>query len=294
MITTPQRILAATDFSDTASHAQRAAVALARAFAAELHFLHVQVLLDDPHLEDSYQTEIQRLLESAEGHKIEAMEAPGNDDELEIHTHLVRGLNAAEVICETCKDLGCDLIVMGTHGRRGIGHMFLGSVTERVVRSASSPVLTIRHDARLPSEGVSRILVPHDFSDESKHAVRYAAAWARAFEAEITLYHVVEPVVYPEFYSVDVLPNEVQGRIRERSIEALDAAAHELLPDVRTYTEVAVGRPADRIVSVATPDRFDLVVMGTRGLSAVEHWLMGSVAENVLRRCQLPLLAVRS
>jgi nucleotide-binding universal stress UspA family protein len=294
MTSIPQRILAATDFSETANHAQRAAVSLARAFDAELHFLHVQVLLDDPHLEESYHTEIQQLLESAKSHKIEAMEKPGEHEQLEIHTHLVRGLAAAEVICETCKDLGCDLIVMGTHGRRGIRHLFLGSVTERVLRSAPSPVLTIRHDARLPSEGVSRILVPHDFSDESRGALEYAAAWARAFEAELTLFHVVEPVVYPEFYSVDVLPNEVQNRIEKRSIEALDAAAHELLPGIQSFTEVAVGRPADRIVAAASPDRFDLAIMGTRGLSAVEHLLMGSVAENVLRRCQLPLLAVRS
>jgi len=294
MTTTPQRILAATDFSDTANHAQLAALELARAFGAQLHILHVQILLDDPHLDQEQLTQLQRLLETAEGHKKRALEAPAETREVEVHTHLVRGLSAAEVISETCAELDCDLIVMGTHGRRGLGHLFLGSVTESVVRTAPAPVLTVRPDARLPSDGVSRILVPHDFSEQSSEAVRHAGAWAQAFDAEVTLYHVVEPVVYPEFYSVDLLPDEMRGRIKERSLEALQKASDELLPGVKTHVEVVVGRASEKIVDAAEPDRFDLVVMGTKGLSAVEHLLMGSVAENVLRRCRLPLLAVRS
>ncbi len=294
MTTTPERILAATDFSDTAVHAQRAAVELAHAFGAELHVLHVQVLLDEPHLDEEQLAKIQRLLEPAEGKKRRVLETPTVDRRIEFHTHLVRGLNAAEVISETCGNLNCDLIVMGTHGRRGLGHLFLGSVTEKVVRSAPAPVLTVRPDARLPSDGVSRIMVPHDFSEQSAEAVSHAAAWAAAFDAEVTLFHVVEPVVYPEFYSVDLLPDEMKGRIKERSLEALRKAADELLPGVSTQVEVVVGRASERIVDAAVPERFDLVVMGTKGLSAVEHLLMGSVAENVLRRCELPLLAVRS
>ena len=294
MTTTPRRILAATDFSETAERAQRAALGLARAFGAELHILHVQVLHDDLHLDEEHHMQIQRLLETAEGHKRQALETPAENREIEIHTHLVRGLSAAEVISETCGDLGCDLIVMGTHGRRGLGHLFLGSVTENVVRSAPTPVLTVRPDARLPEDGVSRILVPHDFSEQSAEAVRHAGAWALPFDAEVTLLHVVEPVVYPEFYSVDLLPDEMRGQIKERSMEALKTAANELLPGVTTQVEVVVGRASERIVDAAAPDRYDLVVMGTRGLSVVEHLLMGSVAENVLRRCELPLLAVRS
>ena len=294
MTTTPRRILAATDFSDTANHAQRAALELARGFEAQLHILHVQILLDDPHLDREQLTQIQRLLETAEAHKKRALEAPADTREVEVHTHLVRGLNAAEVISETCGELDCDLVVMGTHGRRGLGHLFLGSVTESVVRTAPAPVLTVRPEALLPSDGVSRILVPHDFAVQSAEAVRHAGAWALTFDAEVTLYHVVEPVIYPEFYAVDVLPDEMRGRIKERSLEALQKAADDLLPGVNAHVEVVVGRASEKIVDAAVPDRFDLVVMGTKGLSAVEHLLMGSVAENVLRRCQLPLLAVRS
>ena len=122
--------------------------------------------------------------------------------------------------------------------------------------------------------------------------MRRAAAWADALGAEITLLHVVEPVVYPEFYSVDVLSDDLMERLVERSERALGAAAEDLLGSVKTYTQVEVGRAATTIVDFADPKRFDLVIMATRGLSAIEHALLGSVAESVLRRCRVPMLAV--
>ncbi|MEJ2190704.1 MAG: universal stress protein [Acidobacteriota bacterium] len=110
--------------------------------------------------------------------------------------------------------------------------------------------------------------------------------------AEITLLHVVEPVVYPEFYSVDVVSDDLMGHLRERSEEALKKAAEEQLPGLPVATSVEVGRAAETIVHHADPDRFDLVIMSTRGLSALEHVLLGSVAEAVLRRCRVPLVTI--
>lgn len=294
MTATPRRILAATDFSPTGERAQRAALALARRFDAELHVVHVQVLLDDPHLADEQRHEVERLLATTDAEKHLALQAPAHGHPERIHTHLVRSLNAAEAITETCTDLGCDLIAMGTHGRRGLSHLLLGSVAEKVVRTAPVPVLTVRPDARLTETGPERMLVPHDFSDHSAVAVRLAGDWAQALGAEITLLHVVEPVVYPEFYSVDLLPAEMIERFSERSSEALQAAAAALLPGIRVRTEIRVGRAGDSIVSAAHPETYDLVMMGNRGLTVIEHLLLGSVAESVLRRCAVPLLTVRT
>jgi len=292
MTTTPRRILAATDFSETAERAKRTALELARAFDAELHVVHAQVLLDDPYLEEDERAEVDRLISLTDNSKRAAMGTVDGDDEAQLAAYVVRGLDAAEVITETCADLECDLIVMGTHGRRGLGHMLLGSVAEKVVRSVSVPVLTVRQDARLPEDGVARILVPTDFSNQSAEAVRYAGAWARSLDAEITLLHVVEPVVYPEFYAVDLLPDEMMSRVTERAHEELDAAANQLLEGIRTATEIRVGRASETIIARAIPEYFDLMVMGTRGLSAIEHLLMGSVAESVLRRSRIPMVAV--
>jgi nucleotide-binding universal stress UspA family protein len=294
MSATPRRILAATDFSPTAEQALAAALVLARAFDAELHVVHVQVLLDDPHLADEQRDEIERLLASTENDKQLALRAPADGHDDRIRTHLVRSLDAAEAITETCSDLGCNLIVLGTHGRRGLSHLLLGSVAEKVVRTGPVPVLTVRAGGRLADAGVARILAPHDFSEHSAAAVRVAGEWARALDAEVTLLHVVEPVVYPEFYSVDLLPAEMIHKFSERSHEALEAAAAELLPDVRVCTEIRVGRAGESIAMEADPEAYDLVVMGNRGLSVIEHLLLGSVAETVLRRCSVPLLTVRT
>jgi len=269
----PKTILAATDFSKPAERAGDFARDLSRRFQAQLHLLHVVVILEDPHLEEDHLHRLEELVASGDDARRRDLESGSEQPPgLEITPHMVRGLAPAEVIVETASNLGCELIVMGTHGRRGLPHLLLGSVAERVVRTSTVPVLTVRGDADIKLEGASRILVPHDFSEASAAAVRRAAAWADALGAEITLLHVVEPVVYPEFYSVDV------------------AAAEDLLGKARA--EVEVGRAANTIVDFADPDRFDLVIMATRGLSALEHALLGSVAESVLRRCRVPMLAV--
>jgi len=293
MTDVPKTIVAATDFSTTAERAEDFARELSRRFQAQLHLLHVTVILEDPHIEEDHRHRLEELVASGDDARRKDLEsAPEDQPELEVTPHMVRGLAPAEVIVETASNLGCELIVMGTHGRRGLSHLLLGSVAERVVRTSRVPVLTVRGDANIELPDTPRILVPHDFSEASAAAVRRAAAWASALSAEITLLHVVEPVVYPEFYSVDVLSDDLMERLVERSERALRAAADDLLEEVKARVVVEVGRAANTIVDHADPDRFDAVVMATRGLSGLEQVLLGSVAESVLRRCKVPLLAV--
>jgi nucleotide-binding universal stress UspA family protein len=289
----PGAILTATDFSDTAERAGNFARELSRRFQAQLHLLHVIVILEDPHIEDDHRHRLEELVASGDDARRRDLEnSPGEQPGVDVTPHMVRGLAPAEVIVETASNLGCELIVMGTHGRRGLSHLLLGSVAERVVRTSSVPVLTVRGTADIELGDTPRILVPHDFSEASAAAVQRAAAWADALGAEVTLLHVVEPVVYPEFYSVDVISDDLMERLVERSERALRSAADEILGDVRARVSVEVGRAADTIVDTADPERFDAVVMATRGLTGLEQVLLGSVAESVLRRCKVPLLAV--
>ncbi len=291
----PGTILAATDFSETAERASDFARELSQKFHAQLHLLHVIVILDDPHIEENLRHRLEELVASGDEARRNQLENGADDQSgLEVTPHMVRGLAPAEVIVETASNLGCELIVMGTHGRRGLSHLLLGSVAERVVRTSKVPVLTIRANADIELPETPKILVPHDFSEASAAAVKQAAAWAEALGAEITLLHVVEPVVYPEFYSVDVLSDDLMERLVERSERALGKAADDLLGDSKVRVQVEVGRAANTIVDHADPKRYDAVVMATRGLSGLEQALLGSVAESVLRRCQIPLLAVPS
>ncbi len=295
MTATPSRILVATDFSTTADAAETLAFRLARSLRAKLHVVHVRVILEDPLMAEERQLEIAELVASSD-HERETALAEGRTDveEIDVETHLVRSISAAEAITELASDQSCDLVVMGTHGRRGIKHFLLGSVAENVVRSVKMPVLTVRPDCRLFDESPTRILVAHDFSDQSARAVQVAGAWAARFGSEITLLHVVEPVVYPEFYSINVVSDDVMTRLRDRATEALDDSSEELLGALATDTSVVIGRAANTILSEAKSGGFDLVVMGTRGLSGLEQLVLGSVAEAVLRQCPVPLLTVSS
>ena len=294
MYTIPETILVATDFSETADRAGALARNLAGRFSADLHLLHANVLLEDTHLGENHQEQLRQLTAAGEEARRNVLDSLSAETSgVTVTPHLIRGLAPDEVIVETAATLGCDLIVMGTHGRRGLTHLLLGSVAEKVVRTAAQPVLTVRSDAVINPGGIRKILIPHDFSTTSAASLRYAAVWAEALGAEVTLLHAVEPVVYPEFYSVDVLPNDTIGRLCSRSEEALAAAAKEHLGKRPVEVTVEVGRAADTIIDLADPAKFDLVIMGTRGLSALEHLVLGSVAENVLRRCRVPMLTVR-
>ena len=138
----PKTILCATDFSETAERAGTLARQLARTFEAQFHLLHVIVILEDPHLEERHRQRLDELV--AAGDEARRRELENDSDGqpgLEVTPHMVRGLAPAEVIVETASSLSSDLIVMGTHGRRGLSHLLLGSVAERVVRTSRVPVL---------------------------------------------------------------------------------------------------------------------------------------------------------
>jgi universal stress protein A len=140
-----QRILCPVDFSDTSNHAVKYALGLAEPLGAEVHLLHVYQLpmytMPDGALLAGPQTAT-RVMESAQQALNELAASLGGDPPLQ--KHLTEGVPHAEVE-RVANDIGADLIVMGTHGRTGLGHLLLGSVAERVVRTASVPVLTVRH-----------------------------------------------------------------------------------------------------------------------------------------------------
>ena len=168
MSSIPKKILVATDFSTTADTAEKIAYQLASHLEAELDLVHVRVILEDPLMAEEQQMEIERMMSSTDEATRQAFARDRTGDRgITVRTHLIRSVSATEAIIATASDLDCDLIVMGTHGRRGIKHLLLGSVAENVIRSVDLPVLTVRPDTAFPAHGPKRILVAHDFSDHS-------------------------------------------------------------------------------------------------------------------------------
>jgi nucleotide-binding universal stress UspA family protein len=146
------RILVPTDFSELSKVALEFGQELAVRCGASLHVLHV---IDDPLAIGAIPSEVYvpdvpslraELVTDAEA-KLANLVPDRVRDVLKVTTEVKCG-HAAPVICESAATTPCDLIVMGTHGRTGIAHLFLGSVAEKVVRTAPCPVLTIRGETR--------------------------------------------------------------------------------------------------------------------------------------------------
>jgi len=139
------------------------------------------------------------------------------------------------------------------------------------------------------------ILAPTDFSATSALALDYATALARAFEAELHLLHIVEPAaLHPGGlelwgYSLPSLIDQMEQSAETR-LEALGADAE---PGVAITRRARVGQPFVEILRYARKHAIDLIVIGTHGRGAVEHLLMGSVAERVVRASTCPVLTVR-
>ncbi|MFQ5804265.1 MAG: universal stress protein [Candidatus Methylomirabilales bacterium] len=182
-----------------------------------------------------------------------------------------------------------DLIVMATHGRTGLVHLLMGSVTEAVLQSIPVPVLALRHgQGDRPLMAVQRILWATDLSPVSEGAWRYALTLADALAAEVGLLHVVRPTGLggANHAREDTLvPLRRELERRQQAVEALG---------LRGRRKVLVGVPAEVIVAEAQAERADLIVVGTHGRSGLPHVLVGSVAEAVIRKAPCPVLAVKA
>jgi len=140
------RILVPTDFSDSADHALAYAVTLAGQVSAPVHLIHV---FDDPDAVGLYSEvyvpmppEVRAALLTDVRRQLATRTAIAGHNK--VTTEVLTGAPTARAIVEAAKQDGCDLIVMGTHGRHGMAHLLLGSVAERVVRTAQCPVLVVR------------------------------------------------------------------------------------------------------------------------------------------------------
>jgi universal stress protein A len=139
---------------------------------------------------------------------------------------------------------------------------------------------------------LQRVLVPVDFSDCSHKALQYALPFAKAFDATITILHVVEPFyLVPEMAGVDVVLIEKQ--LREGGERQLAALRKEVGDSAAAETLLRVGRPEAEILKAARELASDLIILSTHGRTGLAHVFMGSTAEQIVRRAGCPVLVVR-
>ncbi len=148
----------------------------------------------------------------------------------------------------------------------------------------------------MPTADWKRICCPIDFSDASRAAMEVAADLARRFGADLVLLHAypIPGYTFPDG-SVVASPKMMQDLAdqAQKHLEEWRADAERLVGAARVTAEKAVGEPAAEILEAAKDARADLIVMGTHGRTGLEHALMGSIAERVVRRAHCPVLTVR-
>ena len=292
------RVVYATDFSPCSENAFPIAVQMAARHGAALHMLHAVVLhADDPHDPAHHFPEPDELYERLRSTAEERMASRAEDGgmpDAEVVQAQVRGIAPAPVILEYAQELDADLIVLGTHGRRGLRHLLLGSVAEEVVRLADRPVLVVREDCAA-SGSFERILVPLDYSKSSDSALAYAKQIGATEGAELHLLHVLEVGAYPDFYfPVQAAQMFDMPELKRRALDNLNDRLQRVEgPDVEAQVHVELGHPAQTIVDRAESLGADLTVIASHGRTGLERALLGGVAEAVVRGSKSPVMIVK-
>lgn len=142
---------------------------------------------------------------------------------------------------------------------------------------------------------IAKILVPIDFSNYSKNALRYASNFAKRFDAKIYLVYVVEPVIYPSDFSMGQVTFPVADlEMNEKATAELEALAKsEIGAEIKVETIIKTGKPFVEINETAREEDIDLIIIATHGHTGMEHLLFGSTAEKVVRKAPCPVLSIR-
>lgn len=298
------RILVPVDFSEHSRFAMGHAVALARWYKAEIIGVHVADT-DLPEPEDQAGRRafpglgpLQPGLRQDLIDQVDALLEPARQAGLRAGATVLEG-HPARALVDHALSLPADLIVMGTHGRRGFERFFLGSVTERVVRRAPCPVLTVPRAAReLPAMGrppFRTILCPVDFSGHSMRALEYAMSLAEEADASLLLVHALEWL--PE-WDATVGASSIQPRLPDYlENKARDRLASLLEEDARTFARpeilVVRGKAYREILRLAGERDAEVIVMGLQGRGALDLAVFGSTTNNVVREAVCPVLTLR-
>lgn len=201
-------------------------------------------------------------------------------------------------ILRVASELGADLVVMGTHGVSGFERLLLGSVTERVLRKAPCPVLTVPKQVApdtVDQDVTFRTIVcPVDFGDAAKSALTYALSLAQESEGRLVLMHALEYFIEEEprlnaHFNVPEYRRALEQDARQR-LEAMipEAARAWCEPEI----VIGHGKAYREILRVAGERQADLIVLGVQGRGVIDRTLFGSTAEHVVRKAPCPTLTV--
>jgi nucleotide-binding universal stress UspA family protein len=298
-MTEMKKILFPYDLSESAREVIPYVRSLAEGFNSDIYLLHVIADLGKwgkvyiPHTSmDSFQKEASQTAEKA-------MEALCHE-ELKgcsvAQRKVISGDPATEILSALQAD-DIDLLIMGTHGRKGLEHAIFGSVAEEVVKKSAVPVMTVNPSkSKRPEAGYTfkKVLFPMDFSECAETVFPEALALAKRFEARLFMLFVARDISY--LTTVDVsrdLLNNTVAEVARAGEEKMEAFCSKQLADFSDYeAKVAIGSPADEILRYGNEQGVHVIVMGTHGRRGLERTLMGSVADHVMKNASSPVITM--
>jgi nucleotide-binding universal stress UspA family protein len=281
-----KHILVATDFCPISTIALRHALSIARRCQSKLSLLHV---IDAPFYgitPDGLAAAVE-CAERDAAQLVQQLEDEGVLHGLTLEVTITVG-SVWRAIRDALYEKNSGLLVLGTHGRSGLGKFVLGSVAESAFREAPCPVLTVGpHVAKSKASGVEakHFLVPTDLSPESTNALRYGMSLARAVGGDVLLLHVLNLRK-----NANAEPRDPAGQVKARMDQFLNQ--HPEAASMVT-SRVEFGDPARVIVKVAEQTRADLIVMGVRAWST-DGPPMWQTAYQVLVQSRCPVLTMKA
>jgi nucleotide-binding universal stress UspA family protein len=300
-----RNILVSIDFSQMSIQAADTARRLASRFSATIHLAHVRhlnyaadlVVSAPPFVPFSFMTSEQ----NGERSVINELKAVARKCGLSSATcHVLAGGPPFDEICRLAQAIPADLIVMPTHGRTGLKHVFLGSTAERIVQHSSCPILVTRENALQSNNGSlfssKSILVPVDFSSCSREGVLYAISFAKEFGAKIILLHAMYlGYVYSSegtaIYDIPGLQKAARKTAERKMRELVRSVNFGAVKFATAFTD---GSPVNDICAFAKDHDVDLIITSTHGFTGFTHVLIGSIAEQVVRHAPCSVLVVPS
>ncbi len=284
-----KKILVPTDFSPHSRAATERALLFAEAADYEvllLHSLHLPPVAVDYAFSEAVWTE----LRASERSELENFRKHFEGRGATVRTAFVEG-DPSEAIRSAARASDVELIVMGSHGRRGLDRLVLGSVAERSVHGAPVPVMIVREDEAQAATRIRSILFATDFSEDAELAEKTVAAWARRLGAEVEVFHAIrETAVLFAPYAVPG-SSDFEGEMREAASARIEGSIERFREaGVSAKSKLVYGLASDEIIRRAESTGAQLVALGARGYSALRRFLLGSVAQRVLRHAPCSVL----
>jgi nucleotide-binding universal stress UspA family protein len=279
-----QKILVPVDGSHSSLRATELAALIAKKFQSKVTVIHVVTHeCMHPELKAQYRLppsvlhEIENWYLRAGRRIIRNAEDLFREEGIEIDARLVTFEGCAETVLQLAKEGGYDLLVIGNRAKTQAERFALGSVTEKVARHAECPVLIVKQKTK-----IAKMLAAIDGSEHADKALEYALQLAQKHGSKITLVHVEDARLFR------LEPKAIEG-VGERILS--DAATK--IKGVAFDKLLEFGSPAENIIKVAKKEDHDLIIVGSRGLSSVKRFFLGSVSDDVSMHAQCSVLIVR-